>query len=68
VLQTRRDLVAEVALFGRDLHVSVVDGPDIERRVGDLLARDGFEVRRIERVEPSLEDIFIHLIEREERA
>jgi ABC-2 type transport system ATP-binding protein len=68
MLETHRDLVADVALFGRDLHVSAIERPDIEEQLASVLGDGGFEVQRIERVEPSLEDIFIHLIEREERS
>lgn len=67
LLSSEKALVAEASMFGRDVHVSVPAEADAARRLGELLAANGFDVRRIERVEPSLEDIFIHLIEQEGR-
>lgn len=53
----------ETALFGSILHVTVEDAgaalPEIER----LLAAAGIRVKRIERIAPSLEDVFVTLIE-----
>jgi ABC-2 type transport system ATP-binding protein len=65
-----RDLAdaRDLALFGRDLHVTVDDAGEATQRIATLLARHAIETRRIEAIEPSLEDIFIHLIEREERS
>jgi ABC-2 type transport system ATP-binding protein len=68
VLDREREWIRQTAIFGRDLHVSVDDADEALRRIPPLLEREGIDVRRIEAIEPSLEDIFIHLIEREERA
>jgi ABC-2 type transport system ATP-binding protein len=68
VLESEREWIGQVALFGRDLHVSVDDASAAPQRISELLSRSGIDVNRIEPIEPSLEDIFIHLIEREERS
>jgi ABC-2 type transport system ATP-binding protein len=59
--------VAQAGLFGRAVHVTLKEGEDVERdraRLAELLAGRGIEVESIEPVEPSLEDVFIALVER----
>jgi ABC-2 type transport system ATP-binding protein len=61
------DGVRDVAVFGGGLHVTVDDtdaaGPKIRERLGS----QGIEVRRLESIEPSMEDVFVAMIEAEER-
>ena len=57
--------VLEATLFGTRLHVVVADPEDGRRRIAEALTRDGNTPFAIERIVPSLEDVFIHLIERE---
>jgi ABC-2 type transport system ATP-binding protein len=59
--------VGQVGLFGRAVHVGLKEGEDAERdraRLRELLAGKGIAVESIERIEPSLEDVFIALVER----
>jgi ABC-2 type transport system ATP-binding protein len=59
--------VIDVAIFGGGLHV-VVDHPDATmKRIRGKLAELGIEVRRLEQIPPSLEDVFVALIEAEEQ-
>ena len=59
--------VVDVAIFGGGLHV-VVDHPEATmERIRGKLAELGIEVRRLEQIPPSLEDVFVALIEAEER-
>lgn len=60
--------VAEAALFGRGLHAVVRDAAAAEAAVRQALAGGGFAVERIERIAPSLEDVFVSLIEARDRA
>ncbi len=60
--------VKEVALFGRGLHVVVDQAERATPEVRRLLAEGGFAVERIERIVPSLEDVFVSLIEARDRA
>ena len=53
------DGVREAAMFGRDLHVTVDEAHAGLRRVRDRLDAAGIEVRGIEEIEPSLEDVFV---------
>jgi ABC-2 type transport system ATP-binding protein len=55
--------VLETSIFGTSLHVSVGDEEEGRRQVRDRLAREGIAVHRIDRITPSLEDVFIQQIE-----
>jgi ABC-2 type transport system ATP-binding protein len=62
--------VKEVALFGKGLHV-VSEAGDAERiaaAVRSHLEGHGFAVSRVEKIVPSLEDVFVSLIEARDRA
>jgi ABC-2 type transport system ATP-binding protein len=55
--------VLETSIFGTSLHLSVGDEDEGRRRVLERLGREGIAVQRIDRIMPSLEDVFIHKIE-----
>jgi ABC-2 type transport system ATP-binding protein len=55
--------VLETSIFGTSLHISVGDEDEGRRLVRDRLAREGIAVYRVDRIRPSLEDVFIHKIE-----
>jgi len=60
--------IKEVALFGRGLHaVAMPDGAE-PGAVRAALEAQGFPTRRVERITPSLEDVFVSLIEARDRA
>jgi ABC-2 type transport system ATP-binding protein len=60
--------VKEAALFGRGLHVVAADGDRAAAEIRELLARGNRRVERIEKIVPSLEDVFVSLIEARDRA
>jgi ABC-2 type transport system ATP-binding protein len=60
----REEWVIESSVFGTLLHVSVKDENEGRRRIPELLAQRGIGVKSIERIVPSLEDVFIHLVDR----
>jgi len=64
----RAEGVLEAALFGTRLHIVVEDAEEGRRRVMDVLAGRGGLPAAVERIVPSLEDVFIHYIEQGERA
>ncbi len=71
-LETMRALenltgVVDVAVFGGGLHVTVDDWEATAERIRAKLAAAGIEVRRLEKILPSLEDVFVSMIEGEER-
>lgn len=55
--------IREVALFGSLLHVVVDDAATAAPHVRALLERSGIRVAAVERIQPSLEDMFVSLIE-----
>lgn len=57
-----------VALFGRGLHAVAADADAAGRALGERLAARGYTVEGIETVTPSLEDVFVSLIEARDRA
>lgn len=59
--------VREVALFGEALHAVVEDAQVAAPVVRDFLVRQGFAVESVRAVTPSLEDVFVSLIEEEDR-
>jgi ABC-2 type transport system ATP-binding protein len=54
--------VIEATMFGRALHVTVKDESRGRALVLDRLGGAGVEVRGVERVAPSLEDVFVSLV------
>jgi ABC-2 type transport system ATP-binding protein len=71
-LETMRALeglsgVRDVAVFGGGLHVTVDDVDATSARMRERLAAHHIEVRKLEQIQPSMEDVFVALIEAEER-
>jgi len=59
--------VKEAALFGKGLHVVAEDGEAAAEAVWSLLKERGYEIARVEKIVPSLEDVFVSLIEARDR-
>ena len=74
-LETMRTLeetpgVRDVAVFGGGMHVSLVDIVDADSGMSVVrarLAERNIPINRLEKISPSLEDVFVALIEAEER-
>jgi ABC-2 type transport system ATP-binding protein len=60
--------VKEVALFGKGLHVVAEDAETAAAAVRDVVARANLRLFSVERIVPSLEDVFVSLIEARDRA
>ncbi len=60
--------VRDVALFGRGLHAVTADASAAEQTVRARLEQKGYHVDQIEQIDPSLEDVFVSLIEARDRA
>ena len=63
----RLSAVKEAALFGNGLHVVARDGAAAQAEIARLLGELGHRLDRIEPVTPSLEDVFVSLIEARDR-
>jgi ABC-2 type transport system ATP-binding protein len=59
--------ILDVAVFGSGLHVVVDDAAASMGRIRAKLAERNIAIRRLDEIEPSLEDVFVALIEAEER-
>ncbi|MCK9364161.1 MAG: ABC transporter ATP-binding protein [Syntrophales bacterium] len=64
----RIDGIKEVALFGKGLHVVVQDAATAIAAIGRRLEERAYRVERVEQIVPSLEDVFVSLIEARDRA
>jgi ABC-2 type transport system ATP-binding protein len=60
--------VKETALFGKGLHCVAQDGDSATAAIADRLREKGYPVSRIEKVPPTMEDVFVSLIEARDRA
>jgi ABC-2 type transport system ATP-binding protein len=60
--------VKEVALFGKGLHAVAADPAAAEAQIRAALAGGGFRLARLERIVPTLEDVFVSLIETRDAA
>jgi ABC-2 type transport system ATP-binding protein len=56
-----------VAVFGAGLHITVDDPEETPRRIRQVLEHNGIELLRMELISPSMEDLFVSLVEAEER-
>ncbi len=60
--------VKEVALFGKGLHVVATHSETALAELKTALPPAGFAIQRLEAITPSLEDVFVSLIEARDRA
>jgi len=60
--------VKEVALFGKGLHVVAEDGDAVAQAIQQRLPEAGYPLHRVETITPSMEDVFVSLIEARDRA
>ena len=57
----------EVAVFGNTLHLVAPKGAELGTSLPSLLAGKGIPIRRLEQIDPSLEDVFVSLVEEKDR-
>ncbi len=62
------DCVKEAAFFGVDLHIIAKDGRQATSLISGLFSEAGIKDFTIEKIEPSLEDVFVSLIESYDKA
>ncbi len=60
--------IKEVVLFGKGLHVVTEETESAMESIPDLLDKQGYQLSRIEKIIPSMEDVFVSLIEARDRA
>ena len=60
--------IDDVAVFGGGLHVAVQNAERATIRIRELMAANNIDIRRLERIPPSMEDVFVALIEHQARS
>jgi ABC-2 type transport system ATP-binding protein len=58
----RLESVEDATIFGRAVHVVVREESPARDEIAAALAREGIEVRGVDRVRPTLEDVFVSLV------
>jgi ABC-2 type transport system ATP-binding protein len=59
--------IGDVAVFGGGLHVTVEDLESGTHAIRSRLSAEGIKIHRLEKILPSLEDVFVAMIEAEEK-
>lgn len=62
------DGVMDVAVFGAGLHVTVNDSSVVEPLIRKVLKQQHIDISRLAEVPPSMEDVFVAMIEEQERS
>ncbi|HMT11443.1 MAG TPA: hypothetical protein PKA39_07450, partial [Ignavibacteria bacterium] len=62
--------IKSTAFFGEYIHVTlnnteINNWEQRKNEIKDILEKGGLEVKRIERISPSLEDVFVNLLEKD---
>jgi ABC-2 type transport system ATP-binding protein len=60
--------IHDVALFGAALHLTVTDAYNAMPLIESELKKKNIQILKIEKIDPTLEDIFVSLIESEEKS
>jgi ABC-2 type transport system ATP-binding protein len=62
----RQAWTADTSIFGSAFHVSTLNVQEAEMKIHSILTKENITVSRIEKILPSLEDVFIHRIAEED--
>jgi len=65
-LLQQQDWVVETSIFGSAFHVSTPSATDLNAKIKKTLAKNNIQVKSVEPIMPSLEDVFIHMISDED--
>ena len=60
----KADFVDEVSIFGNNLHLSVNEKLKDEGKIISFANEFGYKINTIDEITPTLEDVFIHLLEK----
>jgi ABC-2 type transport system ATP-binding protein len=61
----KQNFVEESSIFGNNIHISVNENLKEKKQIKDLMeATHNIQVKRVEKIVPTLEDVFIHLLEK----
>jgi ABC-2 type transport system ATP-binding protein len=63
-LLEKENYVDETSIFGNQIHIIVNENFRDEKQIRNILNENSISVKRIDKIVPTLEDVFIHLLER----
>lgn len=64
----KENWVGETSIFGNNIHIILNDNSKTETDVIDVLTnKNSIKVQRIDKIVPTLEDVFIHLLEKDKK-
>ncbi len=66
-LLEKQDFVIETSIFGNNIHVSVEEKFNDISRINKICEESGIAIKRINKIVPTLEDVFIHLLGTEKK-
>jgi ABC-2 type transport system ATP-binding protein len=61
---SKENFVDETSIFGNSIHISVNDLFQNKDQIIQILGRSSIKVHKVEEISPTLEDVFIHLLEK----
>ena len=61
-LLEKQNFVVETSIFGNNIHISVEEKFNDLSRINKLCEEGGITIKRINKIVPTLEDVFIHLL------
>ena len=62
----KEDWVGETSIFGNYIHIILNDNSKGDADVREILTdKNAIMVRRVDKIVPTLEDVFIHLLEKD---
>ncbi|MDP4172510.1 MAG: ABC transporter ATP-binding protein [Bacteroidota bacterium] len=65
-LLEKENFVDEVSIFGNNMHIAVNNKFTSDQQIRDILSnRNNILIKRIDKIIPTLEDVFIHLLEKD---
>jgi ABC-2 type transport system ATP-binding protein len=63
----KQEFVEETSIFGNNIHISVNENFTDTAKINELCSRHSLEVKRISKIIPTLEDVFIHLLDKDKK-
>ena len=66
-LLSTQSFIDEISIFGNNLHLLVNEKFKDQTQITSALSENKIEVKRMDKIIPTLEDVFIHLLENESK-
>jgi len=64
----KQDFVVETSIFGNNIHISVEEKFNNLILINKICEENGITIKRINKIVPTLEDVFIHLLGSEKKS